>query len=154
MSMKKLLGLIAFGFVTYFCFQYLAAHFSADAMVYKRYADALLDNEITRVRPLIGGHGAEIPFQASRERREFVGGEIRFAWYEFLVKEYSADGNTARLTVVQNLRVDPPGEKSFLGTETRRDEHSVILVRESTSWKVQSFSDAATLRQGAQLAAR
>lgn len=155
MKLKNLIGLIILISVGYFGYTFLVTNFSSEAMVYKRYAEALLESEPTKVKPLMDPEGnAMEAFSANKERKDFLNGDVRFTWYEFKDKKVSPDGNFVTLTVVQNVRVDPPGADTFYGTEVRRDRHVVELRKHQSTWRIVSFGDTATMQHQAQNAKR
>lgn len=142
MKLKNLIGILIVGAVGYFGYKFLVTNFSSEAMVYKRFANALVDGEPARVKALASKDGTAMDaFQASKQRQDLINGEVRFTWYEFKEKLESPDGKTLTLVVVQNMRVDPPGEDTFYGTEVRKDRHTVVLKKNQSSWQIQSFED-------------
>ncbi|MEO0793581.1 MAG: hypothetical protein AAFX93_00375 [Verrucomicrobiota bacterium] len=147
MKLKNLIAILIVGFLGYFGYKYLVTNFSSEAMVYKRFANALLDGDSARIKGILTEDRSALEaFEAGTFRDKLVNGDVRFSWYEFKDKRVSADGNTVTLIVVQNLRVDPPGSDTFYGEETRRDKHEVTLVKNQSSWEVESFRDTATSR--------
>ena len=144
MKLKTLLLLILLVIAGYFVYDFATTQFSPTAMAYKRYAQALLDGDISRARTKVLNKDALIPFAAEAERREFIGGRLRFVWFDVVEERASADGQTKTLIVNQILRVDPEGYDSFFGTEVKRDRHVVVLVKDRAAWKIKSFSDSAT----------
>ncbi|WP_309387792.1 hypothetical protein [Cerasicoccus frondis] len=154
MKLKSLIGILFVGVVGYVGYTYLVSNFSSEAMVYKRYADALLDAEPSRIKQLVTSPAVLEPFKAREQRKDFVNGDIRFTWYNFKDKTKSEDGNTVTLVVLQNMRVDPPGQDTFYGTEVRTDRHTVTLKKFQSSWQVDSFSDTPTTQYKASQSSR
>ncbi|WP_309397687.1 hypothetical protein [Cerasicoccus maritimus] len=154
MKLKNLVAIIIVGSLGYLGYTYLVTNFSSEAMVYKRYADALLDGEPSRIKQLVTGQDVLFPFQAREQREDFLNGEVRFTWYNFKNKVVSPDGNTVTLTVVQNVRVDPPGTDSFYGKEVRSDRHVVTLKKFQSSWQISSFADTPTAEFKAEQSAK
>lgn len=144
MKLKNLVAIIIVGSLGYLGYTYLVTNFSSEAMVYKRYAEALLDGEPSRIKQLVTDQGVLLPFSAREQREDFLNGEVRFTWYSFKNKVVSADGKTVTLTVLQNVRVDPPGTDTFYGKEVRTDRHVVTLEKFQSSWQISSFADSPT----------
>lgn len=144
MKLKTFVFLIIFGAFGYWAYGYITTQFSQEAMAYKRYAEALLDGDGSKVQNLVTGDLGKKPFMANRIRQDRIGGDVRFTYYEFLSHQYSEDRKTVTMRVRQSIRVDPPGQDSFFGKEVRRELHTVTLVRDQSAWKVEQFQDAAT----------
>jgi len=146
MKLKNLIGILVIGAVGYFGYKFLVTNFSGEAMVYKRYAEALIDGEPSRIKQLVTREGnAMEAFKARKQREDIINGEVRFTWYEFKDKKVSEDGNTITLVVLQKMRVDPSGDDTFYGTEVRKDRHTVVMKKFQSSWQVESFEDTATM---------
>lgn len=150
MKLKNLILILLFGGLGYFGYTYLVTNFSSEAMVYKRFAGALLDGESSRVKQLVTDQSVLEPFQAREQRENFLNGDVRFTWYSFKDKVVSEDGNTITLTVLQNARVDPPGQDTFYGAEVRTDRHVVTLKKFQSSWQISSFQDTPTMQYKAE----
>lgn len=144
MKIKSIIWLIVLGLAGYAGYGYLSKHFNQPALAYKRYVDALMTGDSSRVESLIAGKQAKDAFKAHEERMKRLGGEARLTFYDFLMRNDSADGNTVTLVVQHIVRVDPPGKDTYFGTEVRRDRHTVTLVKEQSMWKITSFEDSAT----------
>ncbi len=149
MKLRTLIFLILLGIGGYYSYNFAVTQFNQPALVYKRYADALLEGDRSRAKTLAVNEAALSAFNAQAERRERLDGEERFVWYTFLNQQFSNDGKTVTMVVKQTVRVDPPGSDSFFGTEIRKDRHIVTLVQDQSAWKVQQFEDSATQMAGA-----
>ncbi|GHB99085.1 hypothetical protein [Cerasicoccus arenae] len=154
MKLKNLIGIIVLGAAGYFGYTFLVTNFSAEAMVYKRYASALLDSEPSRIKTLVADNSALEPFKAGQQRKDLINGEVRFTWYEFKDKKFSNDGKSVTLTVLQKMRVDPPGEDTFYGTVVRSDRHVVVLEKFQSSWRIRSFEDTPMMNYRAENSSR
>lgn len=144
MKLKTLLLLILMGIVGYMAYDYLTVQLSQDALAYKRYMAAIIDNNAQRVRQNVSGEQPMKGLEAHGYRLQYWNGEPRWVTYNFLSRSLSPDGNTVRMRVRQNVRVDPPGITTYWGKEERRDIHTVVLVKERSVWKVSYFEDSAT----------
>lgn len=154
MKLRTLIFIILLGIGGYYGYQFAVTQFNQPALIYKRYADALLEGDRSRAKTLVVNEAALAPFDAQAARREMLGGEERFVWYTFLDQKFSNDGNTVTMVVKQTVRVDPSGSDSFFGTEIRKDRHIVTLTKDQSAWKVQQFEDAATQMASAQKVAK
>lgn len=153
MKLKKLIGILVVGTVGFFGYKFLVTNFSSEAMVYKRFANAVIDGESSRIKTIVSREGnAMDAFQARKQRQELINGEVRFTWYEFKDKRVSPDGDYVNMTIVQNMRVDPPGEDTFYGTEVRKDRHTVTLKKNQSSWLIEDFEDTPTSQYRAEKA--
>lgn len=146
MKLRTLLLIVVLGLIGYQSYLYLSVHLSQDVMVYKRFANAVLSGEASKVRGVIGDPGVDDAFLATFERDELFPGTIRFSFYTVLNRRVSSDGRTVELRVRQVVRFDPPGVDTYFGAETQRDIHTVILRREGAAWKVIEFADSPTQR--------
>lgn len=144
MRLRTLLLLIVLGLVGYHAYTYSVTQFNQAALTYKRYVGALMEADQSRARAQALDDQALIPFQSHQLRRQYWGGEPRWTFYQFDSLRYSEDRNSVVMVVRQIVRVDPPGEDSFWGTEVRRDRHLVRLEKRGSAWKVAHFEDRAT----------
>ncbi len=154
MKLKTLLLLILLGIVGYMAYDYLVVQLSQEALVYKRYMGAVMDNNSQRARQYVSGEQPMKAFEAHGYRVQQWNGDPRWVTYRFLSRDLSPDGNTMRMRVRQHARVDPPGVTTFWGQEERRDLHTVVLVRERSVWKVSHFEDSATQALDAAVSSR
>ncbi len=146
MRLRTLLLIVVLAVIGYQAYMYLTVHLSQDVMVYKRFANAVLAGEASKVRSLIGDPSVDDAFLATLERDELFPGEIRFSFYTVLQRKVSADGRTVELRVRQLVRYDPEGADTYFGVDSHRDIHTVILQRDGSAWKIVEFADTPTQR--------
>lgn len=144
MNVKTLILLLLLALAGFLFYDYATSQYSPDAMAYKRFANAVMEGDASRVRSMAADDSVMDAIQAAGHRLEWINGEPRFVYYTFLRRMPSEDGSRVDLTVRQSIRVDPEGSDSFFGTEIRRDQHRVTLEREGPTWRVTQFEDSPT----------
>ncbi len=144
MNVKTLILILLLAMAGFLFYDYATSQFSPDAMAYKRFANAVLEGDVARVRNMAANESVMDAMNAITQRNDLINGKPRFVYYTFLRKIPSEDGNRVDFTVRQSIRVDPPGSDSFLGSEVRRDQHVVTLERDGPAWKVAHFEDMPT----------
>ncbi|MEM8550118.1 MAG: hypothetical protein AAGF10_04950 [Verrucomicrobiota bacterium] len=144
MTLKKLFTLLILGALGYWAYLFISENFNQPALAYKRFAEVLLDGDSGLAKPMVAADQPLTAFKSHAERMKRLNGEPRFTWYDFISRQNSADGKTVSFVVRQIVRVDPPGEDTYFGTEVRSDLHYITLVQDQSAWKVASFEDATT----------
>lgn len=154
MNLKKLILLLLLGVAGYWAYGYFTTNFSQEMIAYKRYANALLDNEPSRARTVIQGDQPSQAFANYSRRQERMPGEIDFVYYEVLSKVKVEETGTTTLTVRQKVYYDPEGVDTFKFALWKKqiwqDVHTVQMRMNQSAWKVINFSDFFTIEAAQQ----
>lgn len=139
---RKIIYLMVLLVVGYWAYDTVRLHTSQEVIAFKQYSEALLDYDGYAARKLVANEDALRPFKINTKRKEELRGDIRFVWYSIKSVKRSKDNRTANISVKQIIKIDPPGFKSFLGTEERINNISVTMVCPKSQWQVQNYSDS------------
>ncbi|HQU09495.1 MAG TPA: hypothetical protein PLV25_06005, partial [Opitutales bacterium] len=82
-------------------------------------------------------------FKYAQQRAKLYEGKRRLIYYWVLAEDGSEADGQVSWRVQQTVRLDRPGEDSYLGNDSVEDIHYVTLKQTGNgAWKVASFEDA------------
>jgi len=120
-------------------FNFVRDHSAQEVIAIKQYSRALLDRDSLAARNLVSGPEALKPFSIRKKRDEALRGKIR--WVTYQIKDIHRGERSTTLNINQIIRLDPPGQDSFWGTEKIINNLRATMVQPHSSWKVRSYRD-------------
>ncbi|MGB0742959.1 MAG: hypothetical protein ACPGSB_00400 [Opitutales bacterium] len=145
-GVKKLLFWVVLIAGGYYGLDYVKVHTSSDVVAYKRFAKALIENDLYSARQASNRDLAEKAFATNPERMKyFRGARVLFTYYDVISQKFSKDGQTSFLVVEQVSRTNSNGKVGFWGDGEIRIRQTARLEKEDLFWKVTNFTDPAML---------
>lgn len=130
--------------VGYYGLDYIKVHTSGDVVAYKRFAKALMEDDVYSARQAGSRELAAEALSKQTERmKRYQGMRVLLTYYEVLKQNKSREGKTSTLVVEQVSRVSSDGSTGLWGDGEIRVRHTVRLEQENYRWKVTEFTDPA-----------
>lgn len=128
----------------YYGLDYVKVHNSADVNAYKRFAKALVSNDLYTARQAGNKELVADVFAVHDERRKrYAGTRVLFTYYNVLSQTTTADGASSTIIAEQVSRVDSAGRPGFWGDREIRVRHTAKLEYDNFVWRVVAFQDPA-----------
>ncbi|MFU8847984.1 MAG: hypothetical protein ACNA77_04620 [Opitutales bacterium] len=140
--LRKLLTWALILVMGYYTLEYLRTHTSSEVLAYKRFAKALMQDDLYSLRQVSSPEvAAKVYSQQSERIKLYQGSRILFSYYKVINRVRASDGKSATLIVEQVSRLSPEGHTGVWGDREVRVRHRVKLEQTGLSWRVTDFID-------------
>ncbi len=125
----------------YYVYDVVKDHTKQEVLTLKQYAKALIKGDMHIARQLSLDEKRMDPFKKRKKRLEALQGDIRFTYYKIKAVSRSRDGKATKISMLQIIRLNPPGRDSLWGAEKIVNNITAGLVQPKSAWKVDTYSD-------------